>query len=392
MTFLHSRSRCESSESLDLSSEVRFVVRRTFLELERVEPTRRRRLGRACSDSALLLDGFGRSPGETLPSDPGESEEARQGSLERADACDKASDSALAGLSDTSTEYLRSAADEPCWDSSSETQEEVHVFNQQVACGEEMWAAQFLPMGYDGHMQASPEVMQEMMGMMGYGGQATWWMPMDGCMEASACGALASGEWQWPGACPADAAGMVDGLGMCDAETAASSAQAYGKAFEEQPTVMTTVMLRNLPNCYSRRKLLELLDGEGFARTYDFAYSPVDFSSQAGLGYAFVNFMHPDDAERCRVHFDGFSKWDVESDKVCSVMWAGPHQGLHQHIERYRNSPVMHESVPDEWKPAVFVDGSRIQFPPPTQPVRKPQPRRRPENGSRDVAAGSSCS
>ena len=28
--------------------------------------------------------------------------------------------------------------------------------------------------------------------------------------------------------------------------------------------------------------------------------------------------------------------------KVCRVTWSGPHQGLAAHVERYRNSPVMH--------------------------------------------------
>ena len=29
------------------------------------------------------------------------------------------------------------------------------------------------------------------------------------------------------------------------------------------------------------------------------------------------------------------------------------------HVERYKNSPVMHKSVPDEYKPAIFKDGVR---------------------------------
>ena len=37
--------------------------------------------------------------------------------------------------------------------------------------------------------------------------------------------------------------------------------------------------------------------------------------------------------------------------------WSHPYQGLDAHIERYRNSPVMHEDVPDEYKP---MSGPRI--------------------------------
>ena len=65
--------------------------------------------------------------------------------------------------------------------------------------------------------------------------------------------------------------------------------------------------------------------------------------------------------------FDGFKRWSLPSAKaktaesalfsgslgdgslqllepreVCRVSWSGPHQGLAAHVERYRNSPVMH--------------------------------------------------
>lgn len=135
----------------------------------------------------------------------------------------------------------------------------------------------------------------------------------------------------------------------------------------------TTVMIRNLPTDYTREMLLELLDSEGFAGKYDFVYLPIDFNSQGGLGYAFVNLICPVEAQRFWQQFDGFSRWALPSDKVCSLNWSSPHQGLAPHIERYRNSPVMHQDVPDNFKPMIFVDGVRIQFPPPTRPLKAPR-------------------
>jgi hypothetical protein len=135
----------------------------------------------------------------------------------------------------------------------------------------------------------------------------------------------------------------------------------------------TTVMIRNLPTDYTREMLLELLDSEGFAGNYDFVYLPIDFNSQGGLGYAFVNLICPVEAQRFWQQFDGFSRWALPSDKVCSLNWSSPHQGLAPHIERYRNSPVMHQDVPDNFKPMIFVDGMRIQFPPPTRPLKAPR-------------------
>jgi hypothetical protein len=137
----------------------------------------------------------------------------------------------------------------------------------------------------------------------------------------------------------------------------------------------TTVMLRNMPNNYSRTMLLELLDTEGFAGQYDFLYLPMDFQSRASLGYAFINFTSSDAAESFWRVFDGYSNWAIPSRKMSGVSWSGPHQGLEAHIERYRNSPVMAESTPDEYKPILFDQGVRIPFPAPTRRIRAPRVR-----------------
>jgi len=135
----------------------------------------------------------------------------------------------------------------------------------------------------------------------------------------------------------------------------------------------TSVMLRNLPNNYSRAMVLKMIDDEGFLGTYNFVYFPIDFRSRAGLGYAFVNFEDPAMVVRFWRTFEGFSNWMLPSKKSCFVSWCAPHQGLEAHVERYRNSPVMHPSVPDEYKPLVFSGGARVPFPAPTKAVRAPR-------------------
>jgi len=139
----------------------------------------------------------------------------------------------------------------------------------------------------------------------------------------------------------------------------------------------TTVMMRNIPNDYTRTMLLKLLDTQGFGGKYDLVYLPIDYHSKVGFGYAFINLISPAEAERFRKHFTDFSKWNVVSQKVCEVCWSSVLQGVQAHIDRYRNSPVMHEAVRDEFKPVLFENGVRISFPKPTKSIRAPRARRR---------------
>jgi RNA recognition motif-containing protein len=134
-------------------------------------------------------------------------------------------------------------------------------------------------------------------------------------------------------------------------------------------------MLQNLPDDYSRDMVVELLDKQGFRGLYDFVYVPMNFRTKSSFGYAFINFVSPLVTKTCWEKLQGFLCWTVPSDRVCNMSWS-VHQGLKAHIRRYRNSPVMHETVPDEYKPAVFTHGVRDPFPPPTKKVRVPRIRR----------------
>ncbi|CAJ1397408.1 unnamed protein product [Effrenium voratum] len=119
-------------------------------------------------------------------------------------------------------------------------------------------------------------------------------------------------------------------------------------------------MLRNLPNNYTRSMVVNLLNQEGFKGKFDFLYLPIDFRSKAGLGYAFVNLTVPAHVPPFWKTFDGYTKWVLPSSKVCQVSWSGPHQGQAAHVDRYRSSPIMHSSVPDEYKPiATRLGGVR---------------------------------
>jgi len=141
----------------------------------------------------------------------------------------------------------------------------------------------------------------------------------------------------------------------------------------------TTVMMRNIPYCCTREMLWELLDYAGFRSHYDFVYLPTDFCSQQSLGYAFINLLSHQDALAFFDVFSGFDRWDY---KPCTVDWGHPYQGLQAHVDRYRNSPVMHADVPAAARPAVFFNGIEVAFPAPTKKVDKPRLKHNARRGS----------
>lgn len=171
----------------------------------------------------------------------------------------------------------------------------------------------------------------------------------------------------------AEEAARVAAMGEGMQQAATSAAMPTFHRERPQEDTRTTVMLKNLPNDYTREWLLELMDEHGFKERYDFVYLPLDFKRWAGLGYAFVNMVNHEDAKDLAARFNGFSTWRKNSQKVCEVTWGEPLQGLDAHVQRYRNSPVMHPDVPDEAKPALFSNGVRIVFPEATKRIRPPR-------------------
>lgn len=141
----------------------------------------------------------------------------------------------------------------------------------------------------------------------------------------------------------------------------------------------TTIHMRNVPQSFARKDLMDLLDGEGFGCRYTFLYLPIDLTSGDSLGFAFVTLESEQTCREFLGHFLGFRDWDVGGmEQACHVeKTKDATHGLNANIERYRNSRVMHESVPDACKPVLLARGVRVAFPPPTVAVRHgPRPRR----------------
>mmetsp|Transcript_52254 Transcript_52254/g.162166 ORF Transcript_52254/g.162166 Transcript_52254/m.162166 type:complete len:392 (+) Transcript_52254:120-1295(+) len=136
----------------------------------------------------------------------------------------------------------------------------------------------------------------------------------------------------------------------------------------------TTLILENLPRDITQAEFLAVLDASGFGGCYDFVFLPTSLRSGRSHGNAIVNLTRHSYGQALAARVQGFADWGPSKDgSRCQAKWSLPLQGLAEHVENYRNDPVMHESVPHAFRPTIFADGWQVPFPPPTRPLRAPR-------------------
>lgn len=154
----------------------------------------------------------------------------------------------------------------------------------------------------------------------------------------------------------------------------------------------TTVMLRNIPNKYTREMLIKQLTAS-FGGEFDFMYLPIDFKNKCNVGYSFINFRNQAACERFVSQFNGVDVRKclpgLNSKKVVEVTPARV-QGLQENVRRLRNSPVMNQLQDHpEWMPLIFnEDGEEVPFPNPDQPLPPVKPRGRNRDAQASTDAG----
>jgi len=150
-----------------------------------------------------------------------------------------------------------------------------------------------------------------------------------------------------------------------------------GMAGGDEQDFRTTLVLRNIPESFTRCKLEELLNANGFANCFDFLYLPADLKTGACFGYAFINMVTPSHARSFLKRFTDFQDWPMPSSKRAVVHVNERLQSLAELIERYRNSPMMHPSVPHVLRPTLYCNGFVMPFPEPTTPIKPPRTKNR---------------
>jgi RNA recognition motif-containing protein len=144
------------------------------------------------------------------------------------------------------------------------------------------------------------------------------------------------------------------------------------RAEEPGQDAPTTLVLKRLPDGCTQQDVYDVLTALGLHGKFDFLYAPTNFRSRSLFGYCFVNFVEHGIAMRAMAQLRSLV-WERFDDARIEAYWSEPHQGLNVHLERYRNSPVMHRAVPRMYKPILLRNGVRIAFPKPTQRVMPPK-------------------
>ncbi|KAL0701122.1 hypothetical protein Bca4012_057244 [Brassica carinata] len=129
----------------------------------------------------------------------------------------------------------------------------------------------------------------------------------------------------------------------------------------------TTVMIKNIPNKYTQKLLLKMLDRHCYdcnekiisegnqtqtpMSSYDFVYLPIDFGNNCNVGYGFVNMTTPEAVWRLFKAFHHHQWRLFNSSKICEVTYARVQglESLKEHFKHLRLPRVEMES-----KPVIF--------------------------------------
>ncbi|EER16848.1 conserved hypothetical protein [Perkinsus marinus ATCC 50983] len=123
-------------------------------------------------------------------------------------------------------------------------------------------------------------------------------------------------------------------------------------------------MVHNLrPHC-NVDYVEQVFNEVGLKGAFDFLYVPLNFKTREAVGFAFVNFV---DQEHAQKMIDGFNNLILD-DCMPLVVEPAKNQGLQAQIDHLKESPV--NAADEEFRPRLFElgTGKRLEFPAPTNP------------------------
>jgi hypothetical protein len=116
----------------------------------------------------------------------------------------------------------------------------------------------------------------------------------------------------------------------------------------------TTIMLKNLHNKVTQQELIMDLQCNGFVSTFDFLYLPIDATTNANRGYAFINFLTPELAWQFRTQYEDTQIGNDKKGKSGKFLRVSPAtlQGFAANYAHYSSARV--QRGPPETRPLFF--------------------------------------
>jgi len=117
----------------------------------------------------------------------------------------------------------------------------------------------------------------------------------------------------------------------------------YNEYADNISSEMTTVMLCNIPCRVTLEEIIHAVRSLGFDDTYDLLHAPGPkrrhryLASTTNIGYAFINFVKPEDAQNFMKAFEGFCFEGRHSEKVGMAKF-GRVQGFHNNYMLMKGS------------------------------------------------------
>lgn len=117
----------------------------------------------------------------------------------------------------------------------------------------------------------------------------------------------------------------------------------------------TTLMIRNIPIKFTQQIMMDLIN-EKYKDQYDYFYLPKDLKTQCGVGFAFINFIHPLYILDFFLEYNCI-KWSEKiekcnSTKYCQITYANV-QGIEEITNELSDKNVM-KKTEDNMKPQFF--------------------------------------
>jgi hypothetical protein len=122
----------------------------------------------------------------------------------------------------------------------------------------------------------------------------------------------------------------------------------------DEPTNITTVMIRNIPRKCTQRMLVADICAAGFGETVDFVYLPVDVSVAKNLGYAFVNFTHSDFSQSFREVFHKNHLSCMRGSRTGLSVSPAVIQGFQANVENVMKNASVHRIRNPEYLPLIL--------------------------------------